>query len=167
MSTKNPPLATTIPRPNLKTSIKSFFSILPTQESTTQVDKPPIETNSLTSQTADKGKTENNNKYENFIQPVLTPIKDNFAWGDSFASPKQRNHFRLYSNNINTIRPYKSWTTWDHGVSQAFENSIDCCCLQETNIVWTAANRNRAQQPFNFLIRFSILEPCRYVGGHP
>lgn len=89
-------------------------------------------------------KPQKSNITDTTFQSTLTGHQENLPFLDDFTDQKHKQHFRFISNNINTIRPYRSWAKWEHGLLDDRNYHIDGIAIQETNIVWTLTNVKKA-----------------------
>jgi hypothetical protein len=86
-------------------------------------------------------------------QTVITPLKENYPFGNLFSQQKSPESIRIYLKNINGIKTYNSWTTWQESCQTLNFLLVDIFGNTETNINWNEKIRNEArhqcQQHFN------------------
>jgi hypothetical protein len=78
-------------------------------------------------------------------QLVITPLKENYPFRNLLTQDKSPESIRIYLKNINGIKTYNSWTTWQESCQTLNHLSVDIFGNTETNINWNEKIRNEAR----------------------
>jgi hypothetical protein len=78
-------------------------------------------------------------------QIVITPLKDNYPFGNLLSQQKHSDSVHIYLKNINGIKTYNSWTTWEEACHHLSLLSVDIFGNTETNINWNNKIRSEAR----------------------